>query len=133
MKGAAMIAEALKREDVDCVFCFPQNSLIDALADIGIRPIVCRQERVGVNMADGYSRATRGQRIGVFVMQWGPGAENSYAGVAQAFANAIPILLLPGGTERRRADILPNFAAARNFERVCKWATTVPTADRIPH
>src|SRR5436190_22058618 len=104
MKGGAMIAEALKREGVDCVFCFPQNPLIDAIADAGIRPIVCRQERVGVNMADGYSRtsfamgtpSTNGNgsgRIGVFVMQYGPGAENSYAGVAQAFANGVPMLL----------------------------------------
>src|SRR5947209_4184834 len=101
MKGAALVADALKREGVECVFCFPQNSLIEAVADVGIRPIVCRQERVGVNMADGYSRVSRGRRIGVFIMQQGPGAENSYAGVAQAFANGAPILLLPGGMERR--------------------------------
>ncbi|HEY3118145.1 MAG TPA: thiamine pyrophosphate-requiring protein [Chloroflexota bacterium] len=132
MKGAAVVAEALKGEGVDTFFCFPQNPLIDALAAAGIRPIVCRQERVGVNMADGYSRTSKGKRIGVFVMQSGPGAENSYAGVAQAFANGIPMLLLPGGTERRRMDVLPNFWAARNFTGVTKWATTVPTADRIP-
>ncbi len=133
MRGADIMAAALKREGVDTFFCFPQNPLIDALAAAGIRPIVCRQERVGVNMADGYSRVSRGRRIGVFVMQWGPGAENSYAGVAQAYANAIPVLVLPGGTERRRADIAPNFSAARNFAGVTKWAHTIPTADRIPH
>jgi acetolactate synthase-1/2/3 large subunit len=132
MKGADIVAASLKREGVDTFFCFPQNPLIDALAAAGVRPIVCRQERVGVNMADGYSRVSRGKRIGVFVMQWGPGTENSYAGVAQAFANAIPILVLPGGADRRHLDILPNFAAARNFAGVTKWATTVPTADRIP-
>src|SRR5207248_584556 len=142
MKGAAMIAEALKREDVDCVFCFPQNPLIDAIADAGIRPIVCRQERVGVNMADGYSRtsfamgtpSTNGNgsgRIGVFVMQYGPGAENSYAGVAQAFANGVPMLLLPGASDLRRLDTLPNFWASRNFAGVTKWSATVPNADRI--
>ena len=132
MRGAALVADALKREGVECVFCFPQNPLIEAVADVGIRPIVCRQERVGVNMADGYSRISRGRRIGVFIMQQGPGAENSYAGVAQAFANGAPILLLPGGMERRRIDTLPNFWASRNFAGVTKWATTAPTADRIP-
>ena len=132
MKGAALVADALKREGVEYVFCFPQNPLIEAAADLGIRPIVCRQERVGVNMAEGYSRVSQGRSIGVFIMQAGPGAENSYAGVAQAFANGAPILLLPGGTERRRIDTLPNFWAARNFAGVTKWATTVPTADRIP-
>ena len=133
MKGTELVAETLKREGVDTFFCFPQNTLIDALAAAGIRPVVCRQERVGVNMADGYSRVTRGKKIGVFVMQWGPGAENSYAGAAQAFANAIPILLLPGGAERRRTDVEPNFWAARQFAGVTKWATTIPSADRIPH
>ena len=136
MKGAAMIAEALKREGVDIVFCFPQNPLIDAIADAGIRPIVCRQERVGVNMADGYSRTAKAHgddRIGVFVMQYGPGAENSYPGVAQAFANGIPMLLLPGASDLRRLDTLPNFWASRNFAGVTKWAATVPAADRIGH
>lgn len=136
MKGAAMIAEALKREGVDTVFCFPQNPLIDAIADAGIRPIVCRQERVGVNMADGYSRTAKANgddRIGVFVMQYGPGAENSYPGVAQAFANGIPMLLLPGASDLRRLDTLPNFWASRNFAGVTKWAATVPAADRIGH
>jgi thiamine pyrophosphate-dependent acetolactate synthase large subunit-like protein len=129
-----MIAEALKREGVDCVFCFPQNPLIDAIADAGIRPIVCRQERVGVNMADGYSRTSRAlgsDRVGVFVMQYGPGAENSYPGVAQAFANGVPMLLLPGASDRRRLDVLPNYWASRNFAGVTKWAATVPTLDRI--
>ena len=150
MKGAAMIAEALKREGVDVVFCFPQNPLIDAIADAGIRPIVCRQERVGVNMADGYSRTSmalgspppdpRGapgalgsDRLGVFVMQYGPGAENAYPGVAQAFANGVPMLLLPGASDLRRLDTLPNYWASRNFAGVTKWSATVPTADRIGH
>src|SRR5439155_10938140 len=144
MKGGAMIAEALKREGVDCIFCFPQNPLIDAIADAGIRPIVCRQERVGVNMADGYSRTSfdmggnganghDGSCIGVFVMQYGPGAENSYAGVAQAFANGIPMLLLPGASDLRRLDTLPNYWASRNFAGVTKWSATVGNADRIGH
>jgi thiamine pyrophosphate-dependent acetolactate synthase large subunit-like protein len=144
MKGSAMIAEALKREDVECVFCFPQNPLIDAIADAGIRPIVCRQERVGVNMADGYSRTAlamdrqsasgqNGRRVGVFVMQYGPGAENSYAGVAQAFANGVPMLLLPGASDLRRLDTLPNFWASRQFAGVTKWSATIPAADRIGH
>ncbi len=132
MKGGSVVAEVLKREGVECVFCFPQNPLIDAIADAGIRPIVCRQERVGVNMADGYSRISNGRGLGVFVMQWGPGAENSYAGVAQAFANGVPMLLLPGASDRRRLDVQPNFWASRNFAGVTKWAATVPSADRIP-
>lgn len=132
MKGAAMVAEILKREGVEVVFCFPQNPLLNAIAAAGIRPIVCRQERVGVNMADGYSRVANGRSFGVFVMQWGPGAENSYAGVVQAFANAVPMLVLPGASDRQRLDVLPNFWAARNFAGVTKWSTTIGSAARIP-
>jgi acetolactate synthase-1/2/3 large subunit len=83
-------------------------------------------------MADGYSRIRNGRGVGVFVMQWGPGAENSYAGVAQAFANGVPMLLLPGASDRRRLDVSPNFWASRNFAGVTKWSATVPSADRIP-
>src|SRR5206468_9958177 len=131
-KGFAMVAEALKREGVESIICFPQNPLIEAIAAADIRVIVCRQERVGVNMADGYSKISNGQRLGVFVMQWGPGAENSYAGVAQAFANGVPMLLMPGAQDGKRLDVLPNFWAARNFAGVTKWSATAPSADRIP-
>ena len=62
------------------------GSVIIACAAIGIRPIVCRQERVGVGIADGYSRVKKGRVNGVFAAQHGPGIENAYAGVAQAFA-----------------------------------------------
>jgi acetolactate synthase-1/2/3 large subunit len=56
----------LKDEVVGFFVCYPRQSLIDACAAIGIRPIVCQQERV---MADGISRSTYGKRIGVFAMQ----------------------------------------------------------------
>ena len=54
-------------------------------------------------MVDGYSRVTNGHRIGVFMMQNGPGAENGFGGVAQAYAESVPILLLPAGMARQRA------------------------------
>ncbi|MDB5697325.1 MAG: thiamine pyrophosphate-dependent enzyme possible carboligase or decarboxylase, partial [Alphaproteobacteria bacterium] len=53
MNGAQVIAEILKREGTDILFCYPRNPLIDACAEIDIRPILCRQERVGISMADG--------------------------------------------------------------------------------
>jgi acetolactate synthase-1/2/3 large subunit len=59
----------------------PANSLIEAAATAGIPLIVCRQECTGVHMADGFSRIDSGKRLGVFVMQAGPGAENAFGGV----------------------------------------------------
>ena len=72
MKGSAAIAEVLKREGVENVFCFPANPLIDAAAAAGIRPIVTRTERTLINMADAYTRVSNGHRTGVCMVQAGP-------------------------------------------------------------
>ena len=64
MNGADVIAEILKREGTEFLACYPRNPLIDACAKIDIRPILCRQERIGVGMADGFSRVRRGRKPG---------------------------------------------------------------------
>src|SRR5918992_1530228 len=104
MNAAAAVAHILKAEGTEYLFCFPINALIDECARIGIRPIVPRTERTLVNMADGYSRASNGRRLGVAAVQHGPGAENAYAGVAQAFADGSPVLFLPGGNPAAETD-----------------------------
>ena len=96
MKGTEAIAKALQAEGVEILTCFPLNQIIDAASAIGIRPIVTRTERVAVNIADGYSRMTGGRKIGVAAVQYGPGAENAFGGVAQAFADSTPLLCLSG-------------------------------------
>ena len=63
--------------------------MIDAAAKLDITPILCRQERMGMAIADGFSRITSGSRIGVFAMQHGPGAENAFPGAAQAFSENV--------------------------------------------
>src|SRR6267142_6511797 len=116
MKAAAAIASVLKAEGTEYLFCFPVNALIDEAARIGIRTIVGRTERTLLNMADGYSRVSNGRRIGVAAVQHGPGTENAYAGVAQAFADGSPLLFLPGGYALARSDIPPNFDGPRSYE-----------------
>ena len=81
-----VIAEILKKEGVSTLFCFPTTPIIEAAAAAGIKPVICRQERVGVHMADGFSRVSNGRPPGVFAMQYGPGAENAFAGVATTFS-----------------------------------------------
>ena len=78
MNGFELMAQALKAEGVEYLFAFPYQNLIEVGARAGLTPVICRQERAGVNMADGYSRITNGRRIGVFTMQRGPGAENAF-------------------------------------------------------
>ncbi len=132
MKGAAAIARILQAEGTDYLFCFPVSPLIDACADLDIRPIVTRTERTLINMADGYSRMSNGRRLGVATVQQGPGAENAFAGVAQAFADGSPLLFLPGGNPRGRCGVVPHFDAAANYRGVTKWSATLAGAEHIP-
>ncbi len=132
MNGNTAIAKVLKAEGVEFLACFPAQTLIDVAAREGIRPIISRQERAGVNMADGFSRIKNGNSIGVFSMQQGPGAENAFGGVAQAFADSVPILILPGGHARSRAGVPPNFESVENYRGITKWSGYINSASRIP-
>ncbi len=111
MDGYEVLAHGLKAEGVDFLVAFPHQRLIEVAAKAGILPIICRQERAGVNMVDGFSRISNGRKFGVFTMQQGPGAENAFGGVAQAFADSVPILHLPGGEPLARQGIQPTFSA----------------------
>ncbi len=132
MNGAEVITEILKREGTGFLSCYPRNALIEPCAAAGIRPILCRQERVGVGMADGYSRTTGGKSIGVFASQAGPGIENAFAGVAQAFSENVPLLVIPGGVPLHRLSTRPVFDAVENFRHVTKWAARIHDAKDIP-
>ena len=132
MNGGDVVAEILKREGTEFLSVFPAQDLIDAAAKVGIRPIICRQERVGMAIADGFSRTTNGKRVGVFAMQRGPGSENAFPGAAQAFSDNVPILLIPGGTDTTRAYISPDFSAVENYRHVTKWAAQTNYVERIP-
>jgi len=132
MNADDVIAKILKAEGVEWVAAFPNNSLIDAVVKEGIRPIISRHERTGVNIADGFSRVKNGSTYGVFIMQVGPGAENAYGGVAQAYADSIPILLIPGGQERSLTETPPNFEAVENYRGITKWAGNINMASRVP-
>ena len=132
MKVAGAIAEILKREGVEFLVSYPVNPIIEACAEADIRTIVVRQERIGLHMADAYSRVNSGDRIGVFAMQHGPGAENAFGGVAQAYGESVPILVLPAGYPRRLAQVAPNFNSALNYRHVTKWSEQVTVAEAVP-
>ena len=132
MKGVTAIANVLKMEGTEYVFCFPSNPLINEAAAAGIRPIIARTERGAINMADGYSRIKGGGKIGVIITQGGPGIENGFGAVAHAFADSIPILVLPGGTARGRQSVRPDFDPVRNYAHITKWAAQLNMAERVP-
>lgn len=132
MKVVTAIANILKMEGVEYLFCFPANPLIDAAAAAGIRPIIARTERGAVNMADGYSRIAGNGKIGVVATQFGPGIENAFGAVAHAYADSIPILVLPGGVEQTRTGINPYFSAPRNYQAITKWTEQLNLPGRTP-
>ena len=120
MRTLDAIARILKKEGIEHLSAFPTTALIESAADIGVKPVICRQERVGVGIADGFARVANGKPPGVFAMQYGPGAENAYAGVATAFSDAVPLLLLPLGHPAGRDGVYPNFSSVRSYESVAK-------------
>jgi thiamine pyrophosphate-dependent acetolactate synthase large subunit-like protein len=125
MKVGAAIAGILKREGVEILAGYPVNHLIEFAAAIDIRPVIVRQERIGLHMADAISRMTSGRKLGVFCMQHGPGTENAYGGVAQAFGDSIPILVVPGGYARRIAHVAPNYNAVAQMRGITKSAEPI--------
>jgi acetolactate synthase-1/2/3 large subunit len=132
MNGADVIAEILKREGTEFLACYPRNALIDACAAIDVRPILCRQERVGVGMADGFSRIRRGRQNGVFAAQHGPGIENAFPGVAQAYSENVPLLVIPAGFNGPRQHIHPTFRAAEIYRPVTKWSAMAHGVQELP-
>src|ERR671930_192041 len=101
MKAAAAVAEILKREGVDFLIGYPVNPIIEAAAHAVIR-------------------VTSADRIGVFCMQHGPGSENAFGGVAQAYGDSVPIVVLPAGFGRRQTNVKPNFSSFINYQHVTK-------------
>ncbi len=64
MKGVDVIAKVLETEGVEYLACFPHSEIIDSCAALGIRPILARQERTALHIADGYSRMNDGRKLG---------------------------------------------------------------------
>jgi acetolactate synthase-1/2/3 large subunit len=125
MKVGEAVAEIMRREGIEILCGYPVNHLLEYAAAVDIRPIIVRQERIGLHMADAISRVTSGRSIGTFCMQHGPGTENAYGGVAQAFGESVPLLVIPQGYPRRIAHIPPNYSATSSMASVTKYAEPV--------
>ena len=125
MNVGQVIAEVMKREGVDILFTYPLNPLTEFAAAVDIRPLVVRQERVGCAMADAVGRTSSGDKVSVFCCQHGPGIENAFGSVAQAYSEGVPLVVVAGGAPRNRHYMKPYFSASLNFRHVTKQAETV--------
>jgi acetolactate synthase-1/2/3 large subunit len=131
VKVVDAIARILKIEGAEFLSAYPTTPIIEAAAKADIRPVLCRQERVGVGIADGYARVKNGKMLAVFCMQYGPGAENAFPGVATAYSDSTPMLILPLGHPRDRAQVFPLFSSARTYASVTKSVETVALGTQI--
>ena len=127
------VAQILVEEGTDYLFGFPSNPLLDsgAAEEAGIRTIVVRQERTGAHMADAVSRITSGNEVGVFCCQHGPGTENSFGGIAQAYAESVPMVAFPRGYDRAKTDVDPKFNSFLNYQHVTKTAEQLTDPEAV--
>ena len=107
------------------------NHILERAAAANVRPIIGARA-YGLHMAEAISRVTSGQKLGVFAMQHGPGTENAYGGVAQAYSESVPILVMPMGYQRRAAWVGRHYHASVSMASVTKSAEPVTSAKEIP-
>lgn len=102
MSGAQAIIASLEAEGVDTIFGYPGGQAIkiyDALYDSKkIRHVLARHEQGATHMADGYARATG--KVGVVLVTSGPGATNTVTGIATAFMDSVPLVVITGQVTR---------------------------------
>lgn len=98
MSGAQMIVEALKREKVEVIFGYPGGAVIDIYDELyktpEIKHVLVRHEQGAAHAADGYARSTG--KVGVALVTSGPGSTNTITGIATAYMDSIPIVVLTG-------------------------------------
>ncbi|KAF0232473.1 MAG: acetolactate synthase I/II/III large [Desulfovibrionaceae bacterium] len=98
LTGAQILLESLGREGVDVFFGFPGGAVIDIYHQIpnypNLKHVLVRHEQGAIHMADGYARATG--KVGVCLVTSGPGATNTVTGIATAYMDSIPVVIITG-------------------------------------
>ncbi len=98
LTGAKILLECLKREGVKHIFGYPGGVVLDIYDELTrcpeIRHILVRHEQAAAHAADGYARASA--KVGVALVTSGPGATNTVTGIASAYMDSIPIVVLTG-------------------------------------
>ena len=97
LTGAQILMEVLKEEGVDSIFGYPGGAIIDIYDELektDIQHVLVRHEQAAVHAADGYARASG--RVGVCLVTSGPGVTNTVTGIASAYMDSVPIVILSG-------------------------------------
>jgi acetolactate synthase-1/2/3 large subunit len=134
MRGAEALVRALEKEGIEYISGFSGGGLAPlwpALRDSSIKVFANRHERLGVEVADGYARATG--KVGVAITGVGPGATNTLTGIAAAYADNVPVLLLMG--QHPLASMgkeIQQEVPSTIFDDFVKWKGTMTQVEDIP-
>jgi acetolactate synthase-1/2/3 large subunit len=131
---ATSIARILKQEGVEWVSTFPVCRVNNALGRENVPMVMMRDDRYAIAVADGFSRITAGQRIGVCTVQGGvnaAGIQYSYAGLAQAFEDGSPILCITDGVAIGASEN-SQFDVTSSLKSVSKWYGYIDKPERTP-
>ena len=127
MRGSDAVIQALEKEGVSYISGFSGGGLAPLWRPLressSIQPFATRHERLGVEIADGYSRATG--KVGVAMAGVGPGATNTLTGIASCFADNVPVLLLMGQHPLRNlGKEYQQEVSSSIFDTMVKWKGT---------
>lgn len=133
--GGQLLAHALKREGVSKVFTLCGGHIMhlyDGCIDEGIDVIDTRHEAAAAHMAEAFSLVSGG--VGVVAVTAGPGMTNAVTGVANAYENGVPMLVLGGHSSVVDNDIgsLQDIDQMDLYESITKWSRVCYETDRIP-
>jgi len=125
LKGAQILFRALEAENVDTIFGYPGGKVLDLFDELfrsHVKNILVRHEQGAAHAADAYARASG--KVGVCMVTSGPGATNTVTGIANAFMDSIPIVVLTG-------QVQSYLLGSDAFRRLTLRASPVPVRNTI--
>src|SRR3970040_413622 len=134
IKAANGVARILKAEGVPWVSCFPTSHVNNALGEEQMRMLMMGEECFAVALADAYSRVTCGKQIGVCTVMANlnaAGVQMAYGGIAQAWEDSSPVLVITEGVGQG-ASRHTHFDIAGALKPVTKWVGKIDRADLVP-
>lgn len=135
MNGAELLVKSLEKENVDTVFGYPGVSIcpfFDKLTESDIHPVLVRHEVNAAHEANGFYRTRK--KVGVCVSSSGPGATNLITGIATAFADSIPLIVITGQvkSEHIGSDLFQEADIIGACESFVKYSYLIKNASDIP-
>ncbi len=135
MTGANKVIEAMKQIGVETVFGYPGGAILpiyDALYQSGIRHVLTRHEQAAIHAAEGYAKATG--RVGTVIATSGPGATNLVTGIADAYMDSVPIVVITGqvATPFIGTDAFQEVDVIGITAPVTKYSMQARTAEELP-